>query len=194
MAKKSTYKDAGVNIKLGDEASRVLYDAAKETWKNRKGNIGEIIVPFDDFSGLRMINISGLPEGTMMCVNFDGIGTKVELAERMGDHSTMAFDLLAMVCDDAVLRGGEPVLVGSILDVNRLTDIKIIKQLAKGYVKAAKDANVAIINGELAELGNRVSGYDDFNYNWGAAVIWFAKKHRMFTGKEIKQGHFYCRA
>ena len=82
MAKKSTYKDAGVNIKLGDEASRVLYDAAKETWKNRKGNIGEIIVPFDDFSGLRMINISGLPEGTMMCVNFDGIGTKVELAER----------------------------------------------------------------------------------------------------------------
>ncbi|MCX6741925.1 MAG: hypothetical protein NTX24_01980 [Candidatus Pacearchaeota archaeon] len=117
----TTYADSGVNIEFGDDVSRVLYEAAKQTWKNRDGRIGEIIVPFDDFSGLRAIDVGGLPKGTLMNIGFDGIGTKVEVAERMSCHRTAAFDLFAMICDDAVVRGAEPVLVGSILDVKTLT-------------------------------------------------------------------------
>ncbi|MDD5022698.1 MAG: AIR synthase-related protein [Candidatus ainarchaeum sp.] len=181
------YSESGVNIKLGDSSSKIMYTAARETWKNRKGKLGEIITPFDDFSGIRAMDVSKLPEGTFMGMNFDGIGTKVEIAERLGKHDTLAFDLFAMVCDDAVVRGGEPVLVGSILDVNKL-DLKIIKQLAKGYVGAAKEGNVAVINGEIAELGNRIGGFGEYNYNWGAAVVWFANKKNMLTGKEIGVG------
>src|SRR3989344_5621044 len=114
----TTYSDSGVNIELGDDASKILYEAAKETWKNRAGKVGEIISPTDDFSGVRVIDIGGLPEGTVMCMGFDGVGTKVELAERVRSHDTVAFDLFAMVCDDAVVYGGEPAVIGSILDVN----------------------------------------------------------------------------
>ncbi|MEI9914453.1 MAG: AIR synthase related protein [Candidatus Saccharibacteria bacterium] len=53
---------------------------------------------------------------------FDGVGTKVEVAERLDDHSVVAHDLFAMVCDDAVVRGAEPVAIGSILDVRHLND------------------------------------------------------------------------
>ncbi|MBN1792653.1 hypothetical protein JW826_03135 [Candidatus Woesearchaeota archaeon] len=189
----TTYADSGVNIEFGDDVSKILYNAAKETWANRKGRLGELIVPFDDFSGVRAIDVSGLPKGTLMNLGFDGVGTKMELAERVGDHSTIAFDLFAMVCDDAVVRGAEPVLIGSILDVNSLGRsgkpyLEEVTQLAIGYVAAAKAANVAIVNGEVAELGSRVQGYGPFNYNWGAAVVWFARKERLFTGKEIKPG------
>ena len=38
----STYADSGVNIELGDDVSKILYNAAKETWKNRKGKLGEL--------------------------------------------------------------------------------------------------------------------------------------------------------
>ena len=195
MKKETTYASAGVNLELGDDASKILYNAAKQTWMNRKGRLGEVIVPFDDFSGVRAIDVSGLPAGTLMNISFDGVGTKMELAERVGDHKTIAYDLLAMVCDDAVVRGAEPVLVGSILDVNSLgkdgeSNIEIVRQLAVGYINAAHDANVAIVNGEVAELGNRVGGYGPFNYNWGAAVVWFAHKDRMFTGREIKKGDY----
>lgn len=193
MSDSSTYASSGVNVELGDDASKVLFEAAKATWKNREGILGEIVAPLDDFSGLRMINVGGLPEDSYMCLGFDGIGTKVEIAERIGKHDTMAFDLIAMVCDDAVVRGGEPVVVGSILDVNSLgsdenSRLTQVKELAQGYIQAAKEANVAIINGELAELGNRVSGHGDFNYNWGSGLIWFAKKDRLFTGNEIEVG------
>src|SRR3989338_4528423 len=193
MAKHTTYADSGVNIELGDDVSKILYSAAKQTWDNRKGKLGELIVPFDDFSGVRAIDVSNLPSGTLMNIGFDGVGTKMELAERVNNHRTIAYDLFAMVCDDAVVRGAEPVLIGSILDVNSLgkggiTHIEPVKQLAEGYIEAAKAANVAIVNGEVAELGSRVAGFGSFNYNWGAAVVWFAKKDRMFTGKEIKEG------
>lgn len=186
------YKNSGVDIELGDSASEILYNAAKETWKNRKGKLGEVIVPFDDFSGIRAIDISNLQEGTLMNISFDGVGTKIEIAERTNNHKTIAYDLIAMVCDDAVVRGAEPVLVGSILDVNSLGkgNVEKIKEIAYGYINAANEANVAVINGEMAELGNRVKGYGEFNYNWGAAVVWFARKERMFTGYEIKNNDF----
>ena len=167
----------------------MFYEAAKRTWQNREGKLGEVITPSDDFSGMRAISAFNLPYGTVMNMNFDGIGTKVELAERAENHKTMAYDLLAMVCDDAVVRGGEPILVGSILDVNILeSNEKALHELAEGYVNAANDAGVAIINGEIAELGGRTRGYGKFNYNWGATCLWFANEKRMLTGKEIEHG------
>jgi len=194
MADQTTYADSGVNNELKEEVSEILYNAAKQTWDNRKGRLGELIVPFDDFSGVRAIDVSNLPSGTLMNMGFDGVGTKIELAERAGDFRTIAYDLFAMVCDDAVVRGAEPVLIGSILDTNSLKGpdgkpfLEQVKQLAEGYVGAAKEANVAVVNGETAELGRRVGGYGTFNSNWAAAITWFARKDRLITGREIKPG------
>ena len=194
MGKPLTYAKAGVNIELGDNASEVLYNASKITWKNREGRFGEILKEyFDNFSGIRVFSIGELPKDTVICLGFDGVGTKIELGERIGKHDTIAYDLFAMVCDDAVVRGGEPVVIGSVLDVNTLgteekSYIDLIKQLAEGYIGAAEAAGVAVINGEMAELGARVSGYGEFNYNWGAGVAWVGRKNRLFTGKEIELG------
>ena len=41
MTKPITYADSGVNIELGDDVSKILYNAAKQTWVNRKGKLGE---------------------------------------------------------------------------------------------------------------------------------------------------------
>lgn len=179
------YKSAGVDVSLEEQAARIMYEAARETWKNRTGLIGEVIVPFDDFSGIRYIDVSKL-KNIVANINFDGVGTKIELAERINNHSTIAFDLFAMVCDDVVIRGGEPVLAGSILDVNKL-NLEAIRQLAQGYIEAAKAANIAIINGEIAQLVNRVSGFGEYNYNWGACCLWFAEKKKLITGEQAQE-------
>jgi phosphoribosylformylglycinamidine cyclo-ligase len=180
-----------VNIELGDDVSKMLYEASKLTHNNRPG----LLVEFhESFSGLRAIPASMLKDIGNMYMNlaFDGVGTKVEVAERLDDHSVVAHDLFAMVCDDAVVRGAEPVAIGSILDVRQLNDDEhtrtAVQQLAQGYVDAAKAANVVVVNGEVAELGDRVGGYGDFNYNWGATVLWFAHRERILTGHQIKPG------
>lgn len=190
-----TYKDAGVDITLGDLASDILYKASRETWKNREGRFGEVFIPFEHFSGLRAVRVGGLPADSVSSLSFDGIGTKVEVAERDRKHNTAAYDLFAMLCDDAVRYGVEPVLIGSVLDVKSLGKdangnyLHYIQQIADGMVDAAREANVAVINGEIAELGYRVRGYGEFNYNWAGGVVWFGRESRLLTGFEVEPGN-----
>jgi phosphoribosylformylglycinamidine cyclo-ligase len=182
-----------VNIELGDDASKMLYEASKHTHANRPGLVREA---HESFSGFRSIPLAPFADKDFvnleMNLGFDGVGTKIEIAERMNDHSTVAHDLFAMVCDDAVVRGAEPLAIGTILDVRHLDDTEhtraALRQLATGYVTAAAMANVAIVNGEVAELGDRVGGYGKFNYNWGAAILWMAHKDRILTGHQIQPG------
>ena len=180
-----------VNIELGDDVSRLLYEASRQTHQNRPGLLTEFHA---SFSGLRAIAIGTLPDAKNIYMNlgFDGVGTKVEVSERLEDHSVVAYDLFAMVCDDAVVRGAEPVAIGSILDVKQLENdeqtLKAVRELAMGYIGAARTANVVVVNGEVAELGSRVGGHGSFNYNWGAAVLWLAHNDRLLTGHDLKPG------
>lgn len=192
MTERSAYSKTGVDVDIEAKVSRLMYEAAKRTYSNRKDLVGEIVTPFDDFSGLRMTAVEKLPEGSYFSMGFDTAGTKVEIAQRVGVHNTIAFDVLAMVCDDALMRGGEPVLVGTTLETNSFGSdesyIPIAQQLAEGYVAAANAANVAIINGEIVQMGSMVSGYGPFAYHWGAACVWFGSKQRLLTGSEIREG------
>jgi phosphoribosylformylglycinamidine cyclo-ligase len=189
----TTYAAAGVNLDLGDAASHLLYSAARQTWEQRRDRLGEVIIPHDDFSGVRYIAVGALPPDIVMGIGFDGIGTKIEIAERLGRWHTLAFDLFAMVCDDAVVQGAEPVLLGTVLDVRTLGDatasyLDIIAQLAEGYVAAASAARVAILNGEVAECGSRIAGYGPFNCTWSAGVVWFARRARLLSGAAVRPG------
>lgn len=190
-----------VNIELGDEISKMLYEASKLTHGNRPGFLVEL---HESFSGFRAIPGSVLKDVDNLYFNlgFDGVGTKVEVSERLDDHSVVAHDLFAMVCDDAVVRGAEPVAIGSILDVKHLGNPddpasifharNAVKQLSRGYVDAAKLAGVVVVNGEVAELGDRIDGYNknryNLNYNWGAAILWIAHKDRVLTGHQVREG------
>ena len=193
LAAQTTYATAGVDLELGDAASRLLFMAAKHTWEQRQDRIGEVIIPHDDFSGVRYIAVGMLPADTVMGLGFDGVGTKIEIAERLGNWQTLAFDLFAMVCDDAVVQGAEPVLLGTVLDVRTLGSGAVsyldhIAQLAEGYVAAAAAARVAVVNGELAECGPRISGYGPFNATWNAGVVWFGRRSRLLSGAAVQAG------
>ncbi len=55
--KNNTYASVGVDVDIEAKAAKILYQAAKKTWENRQGDLGEVVVPFDDFAGL---SLSGL--------------------------------------------------------------------------------------------------------------------------------------
>ncbi|MDD3726522.1 MAG: AIR synthase-related protein [Candidatus Ratteibacteria bacterium] len=178
----ATYRKAGVDIALGDICSEIMAAASNRTFASRKGKIGEIKVL--ESRGLhRVITISIGP--SMLMLNSDGVGTKVEIAERTGIHRTISFDLFAMLCDDAVRYGAEPVSLSNILDVNKLS-VDIVREISEGMVKAAKVAGVAVVGGEIAELGNRISGYGRHNYNWAGTVLSVIRKE--MRPEDIKKG------
>ncbi len=187
-----TYSNAGVDVEIEAKASRIMYEASRQTYKNRKGKVGNVVQLFDDFSGLKVFPLGGLPYGSVGSIGFDGAGTKTEVSCRIKRFNTIAFDLVAMLTDDAVIRGGEPALIGSVLDIKSLGKderyLPVVRELARGYVAAANEANVTIFNGEIAQMGALISGYGEFPFNWGGACLWFGKRRRLISGKEVKPG------
>ncbi|OGF52873.1 MAG: phosphoribosylformylglycinamidine cyclo-ligase [Candidatus Fraserbacteria bacterium RBG_16_55_9] len=176
----TTYKQAGVDIDLKDRCSEIFYQAAVQTFANRKGRFGEPQTAHGGFSG--PIYISELKDAYIL-KNSDGVGTKVEVAERMAKHDTIAFDLVAMVCDDAAVMGAEPFALTDTLNVSTL-NLSTIEQLAAGLVQAAARARVAVVGGEIAVLSDSVRN----EYLWDADVVAVLERKKALDKQAIQPG------
>jgi len=51
--KPATYAAAGMHLEPGDAASHILYIAAKRTWEQRCDRLRKVIIPHNDFPGVR---------------------------------------------------------------------------------------------------------------------------------------------
>lgn len=159
-------KKSGVNIDLGNQASKVAFQYAVKTFSNRQGKKGAISSKTDGgFSNLLQFGKQRIGIGS------DGTGTKAELAERTGIYDSLGYDLVAMVADDLAAAGLEPTNLSNVIDVDYL-DVNIIDELMKGLKKACDFAGISITGGEIAELGNRICGYGDkMHFNWSSTAI-----------------------
>ncbi len=177
-------KSSGLDIDLGNHCSALAYGWARRTFDTRQGLPGMPLAGLDgqfsnvmDFGGVRIAMTS------------DGIGTKTEIAERVGKFDTLGFDLVAMVVDDLAANGIEPVNLTNILDVDRL-DVQVVDDLMRGLHDAARAANIAVVGGEIAELGSRVGGWGDgMHFNWCAAAMGvLAPGQNPIDGSAIRPG------
>ncbi len=161
-----TKQQSGINIDLGNRCSQIAYGWAKKTFDFRPAASGRPVAGLDGaFS-----NVSDY-HGLKIGISSDGIGTKIELAERTGIYHTLGFDLIAMVADDLAANGMETVNLSNILDVDFLDD-RVIDQLMQGLYEAAKFARITVTGGEIAELGNRIGGWGKgMHFNWGATGV-----------------------
>lgn len=161
-----TGNQSGLDIDLGNHCSQIAFNWAKKTFANRNGKVGEIAMKIDG-AFANVMNFNGLKIG----ISSDGIGTKIELAERTGIYNTLGFDLTAMTIDDLVVGGLVPTSISNIIDVDVL-DTQIIDDLMDGLHQAANTAQIAITGGEIAELGSRINGYGHrMHFNWCATAI-----------------------
>lgn len=159
-------KKSGVDIALGDICSQNAYAWSKKTFINRENKPGAPGMTMDGMFS-NMLDFHGVKIG----ISSDGIGTKIELAERTGIYKTLGYDLMAMTVDDLIAGGFEPTNISNIIDANFL-DYDIIDQLMQGLHDAANVARIAISGGEIAELGPRICGYGDrMHFNWCATAI-----------------------
>ncbi|MBC8083896.1 MAG: phosphoribosylformylglycinamidine cyclo-ligase [Hymenobacter sp.] len=163
----SSHKPAGYDIDLGNECSRNAYAWSKKTFANRAGQPGE---PAQDLDGgfANEVRFGNARLG----ISSDGIGTKIEVAERVGRFDTLGYDLVAMTADDLIVGGFVPTNISNIIDVNTL-DYDVIDELMRGLHDACNFSGMAITGGEIAELGNRIGGWAGarMNFNWCSTAI-----------------------
>jgi phosphoribosylformylglycinamidine cyclo-ligase len=174
MSDAGAYESAGVSQTAADEAVAALQRSLGriETGK------GSRIVPLPGHyaSVLRIDDRRGIAFGA------DGVGTKTVLANRLGRFETIGIDLIAMNVNDLVCVGAEPIaLVDTILC--RKADPEVIGAIGEGLREGAELAGIEIPGGEIAQVGDVVSGWE-----LSGSSIGLVELDRIVSGAAIRAG------
>ena len=174
----STYKDAGVDIDAGDRAVELMkVSIAKASRPEVMGGIGGFAGLFDASA------LKGFKQ-PLLATSTDGVGTKTEIARQMGIYDTIGEDLVAMVVDDLVVCGAEPLFMTDYIAVGKVIPERIAA-IVSGIARGCQKANTALIGGETAEHPGLMSE-DEFDIAGAATGAVDADKqlgaHRVQEG------------
>ncbi len=178
MSKKSfSYKDSGVDIKAGEELVDSIKDVVKETHNaNVLSNIG-------GFGGLFSANFCDLEEPVLVS-SVDGVGTKLIVAFKSGVYDTVGQDLVNHCVNDIAVCGAVPLFFLDYFSTGKLEQ-NVGYQVIKGFSKACKENQVALIGGETAEMPDI---YKEGEFDLAGTIVGVVDKKKLITGKKIQKG------
>jgi phosphoribosylformylglycinamidine cyclo-ligase len=174
---KITYKDAGVDIKAGNEFVRAIKPVIKSTFRP------EVLTDIGGFAGLFALKKDKYREPVLVS-GTDGVGTKLKIAFEMGRHDTIGIDLVAMCVNDVAVTGAEPLFFLDYFASGRL-DISKSKEVIKGIAEGCRLAGCALIGGETAEMPGF---YKEGEYDLAGFAVGIVEKDEIIDGREIRPG------
>lgn len=171
-----SYRDAGVDLGEASRHTERIRPLVTSTWG--PGVVGG----FGGFAaGVE------LPDGyrrPVLMLTTDGVGTKLELARRLGRWSGVGFDLVAMCVDDLAAVGARPLGLVDYLAVGRLEptrDTEIVASITRACTAAA----VPLVGGETAEHPG-VMAPDQVDL--AGAALGIVERGEELTGERIRPG------
>ena len=178
MSKKNkiSYKTSGVDVKKGDALINLIKPFAKKT------NRAEIMEGIGGFSAIT--SIPKRYKDPLIVSATDGVGTKIEIAELMKNHSTIGEDLVAMCVNDLITCGAEPLFFLDYLVTEKI-NLSKAKEIIKGIAKGCEIANCSLIGGETAEHPN---AFPKEKYDLAGFSVGVVEKKNILRKNKLKNG------
>jgi len=140
----SSYREAGVDVEAGEAAVALMRESIARAQRP------EVVGGFGGFAGLFDASALTRYRRPLLATSTDGVGTKVAVAQRMGVHHTIGIDLVAMVVDDLVVCGAEPLFLTDYIATGRVVPERIAA-IVSGIAEGCRIAGCALVGGETAE-------------------------------------------
>lgn len=158
----ASYAAAGVDIEAGDRAVELFAPLAK------KASRPEVQGGLCGFAGL--FALKGGYKEPLLAASTDGVGTKIAVAQALDKHDTIGLDLVAMVVDDLVVCGAEPLFLQDYIAVGKVVPERVA-QIVSGIAEGCVIAGCALLGGETAEHPG-LMGADDYDISGtGVGVV-----------------------
>ncbi|GHJ10823.1 phosphoribosylformylglycinamidine cyclo-ligase [Micromonospora humidisoli] len=138
-----SYADAGVSIEAGDRAVELLKSKVKETRRP------EVMGDLGGFAGLFRLDTKKY-KNPILASSTDGVGTKLVIAQQLDIHDTIGIDLVAMVVDDLVACGAEPLFLLDYIATGEVVPDRVA-EIGAGIADGCRYAGCALLGGETAE-------------------------------------------
>jgi phosphoribosylformylglycinamidine cyclo-ligase len=159
----TSYRAAGVDIDAGERAVELMRSSVKRATRP------EVLGGLGGFAGLFRLDLDKYPD-PVLASSTDGVGTKVAIAQAVDRHDTIGIDLVAMVVDDLVVVGAEPLFLSDYIATGKVQPERIAS-IVGGIAEGCVQAGCALVGGETAEHPG-LMGADEYDLSGtGVGVV-----------------------
>src|SRR5262245_40402639 len=180
---KATYKDAGVNLEVYDEAMTRLPKLMHRTFSPR-------VMRLDGgFAGLFKLDFTSRLfsrnyDDPVLVSCTDGVGTKLKVAVLVDRHDAVGIDLVAMSVNDALCCGAEPLFFLDYVAMSH-DDPERLEQIVRGVSDGCLEADCALLGGETAIMPDIYARGD---YDLAGFCVGVVEKKHLIDGQSITPG------
>jgi phosphoribosylformylglycinamidine cyclo-ligase len=179
---KNTYKKSGVNINLADRFVEHIAKISKKNVKKKnkylnKDNIGAFGSTFD----ISKIKI----KDPLIVSSTDGVGTKLDLANRFGKFDTIGIDLVAMCVNDLIVQGARPLFFLDYIAVGKLK-LNKMKKILNGIIRGCDISLCSLVGGETAEMPGI---YNNDKFDLAGFSVGIVSKKKLLHKKKVVNGN-----
>lgn len=170
------YREAGVDIEAGRAFVDRIRDRVQRTFRP------EVLGGLGGFGGC-----FALPKGyqePVLVSGTDGVGTKLEVAQKTGQHNTVGIDLVAMCVNDVLTSGAEPLFFLDYIATGKLRP-EAMADVVEGIAIGCEQAGCALLGGETAEMPGF---YSEGKYDLAGFCVGIAERNRLLTGAQVQVG------
>ncbi len=177
----NSYKKSGVNIslanKLVNHISKLSKKGVKKTNSDHKKDIIGGFGSLFDISNLKI-------KDPIIVSCTDGVGTKIDLANKFKKFNTIGIDLVAMCVNDLIVQGAKPLFFLDYIAVGKL-DLSKTKKILRGIFEGCKISKCKLIGGETAEMPGI---YSNDKFDLAGFSVGIVSKKKLLDKSKVKKG------
>jgi phosphoribosylformylglycinamidine cyclo-ligase len=171
-----TYAAAGVDLDHDEGFVDDIKDIARPTHR------AEVLAGVGGFAGL--FKAPDRYKEPVLVASTDGVGTKLRLAAQIGRFDTVGIDCVAMVVNDLIVQGAEPLVFLDYMAMDQL-DRQLAKQALRGIAEGCRRAGCTLLGGETASMPGVYQKGDLELVGFGVGVV---ERDKLIDGSSISQG------
>ncbi len=170
------YKTAGVDVTAGRAFVERIKSCVEKTHKS------EVIGGLGGFGGC--IKIPKGYESPVLVSGTDGVGTKLELAQKYDCHFGVGIDLVAMCVNDVITNGARPLLFLDYIASGTLTS-EALASVVEGIAEGCSQSDCSLLGGETAEMPGF---YPHGRYDLAGFCVGIVENKSLINGSQINLG------
>ena len=171
---KFTYENSGVNINAADNFVKYIANLNKKKKSGNNNNIGSFA------------SITSIPKAIkkpLLVSSTDGVGTKIEIANKLKKYDTIGVDLVAMCVNDILVQGAKPIIFLDYISIDKI-NLEKLKTIIKGVQKGCKISGCSLVGGETAEMPGT---YSKNKFDIAGFSLGVVESKKLFRKSNIKK-------
>ena len=177
----NSYKKSGVNIPLANKLVEHISNVSKKNVKKMRSK--SLHDEIGGFGSLFDISHYKIKDPVIVSCT-DGVGTKIDIANKLKKFDTIGIDLVAMCVNDLIVQGAKPLFFLDYIAVGKL-DLKKTKKILKGIFKGCELSNCKLIGGETAEMPGI---YSKDKFDLAGFSVGIVSKKKILNKNKVKSG------